>query len=280
MVKKVVSLFAAMFTALALCCVTAFADEDYSASLADQRGELSEYQAGELFRLMQRTAEEIHANVGVVLPPSVGSGNEINYCESFLEQSFGRNDNSVVLMLIEDGTGEQDWIDTTGSTARSLYGNRTDIILDSVYSSFDGLDSDGGNNYYAAIDKFCSTLSSVYNRPEDFETNSEYGASFESHNIEFSLNLGTVVGLIIAAVIAIIVVSSMAAHYKKRTPISARAYIVNNMTHFTRRNDVFIREFTTSHRIDDDHQGGGGHHGGGGGGHSSSGHSGGGGRHR
>ena len=150
-----------------------------------------------------------------------------------------------------------------------------------------GLDSGSGDNYPLAIEYFCSYLRN--NRTPyaggDYNIDYDYDGYYDDYDdgnrIYFSAT--HVIALIIAAIIACVTVNCISAGYRKKTPISARAYVENNMTKFTGRSDVFVREFTTSQRISSSSSGGGGGHrsSGGGGGHSrSGGHGGGGGRRR
>lgn len=129
---------------------------------------------------------------------------------------------------------------------------RIDSIFDAVY---DGLDSSGGDNYYAAVTNYCAYL-----------------RSHDSVPSKVDINIGHVGGVIVALIIAVCVANSQAAKYKKRAPVSARRYMDGSLTRFTQRGDVFVREYTTSHRISSSssggsrHSGGGGHRSGGGGG--------------
>ena len=119
----------------------------------------------------------------------------------------------------------------------------------------DILDSSGGDNYYAAVTNYCAYL-----------------RSHDSVPSKVDINIGHVGGVIVALIIAVCVANSQAATYKKRAPVSARRYMDGSLTRFTQRGDVFVREYTTSHRISSSssggsrHSGGGGHRSGGGGG--------------
>ena len=260
------------------------ADESvtYKVRLSDQQGELDGV-FDSIKQTMQETADEIGANIGVVLTNGVGPGNEQRYTDNFLNESFGEDSSSIVLMLVKAGTGEQDWI-SCSQHANDIYGNRVSSIFDEVYR---GLDSGSGDNYPLAIEYFCSYLRN--NRTPyaggDYNIDYDYDGYYDDYDdgnrIYFSAT--HVIALIIAAVIAAVTVNHISACYRKKTPISARAYVENNMTKFTGRSDVFVREFTTSQRISSSSSGGGGGHrsSGGGGGHSrSGGHGGGGGRRR
>lgn len=242
----------------------------YQTCLEDYQNALSSSEKSELLGEMQSTADKIGANIGVVLTNGIGSGNERQYTDDFLDDRFGYDSSSIVLMLVRAGTGEQDWI-SCSNHANDIYGSRTDRIFDAVY---DGLDSGGGDNYPAAIRKFCTYLE---DHPLAYS-----GDSSLDDGISFHVSMGNLIGVGIALAIALMVVNGMAAGYKKKNPVSARAYIESNMTKFTMRRDMFIREYTTSHRVSSSSSGGshGGGHSGGGGHSRSGGHGGGGGRHR
>lgn len=223
----------------------------YFGALEDNQDALSDQQEQELLALLDSTAREIRANVGVILGNYDLDGlSERSYAKDFHNSSFGEHSDSIVLMLVQAGSGKVDQIYCT-DRAYDMYQPRIDNIFDAVY---DGLDSTGGDNYYAAITEFCSYL-----------------RSHDSVPIGFEINIWHIGGLIIALIIAISVANGQAASYKKRAPVSARAYIDSGATRFTQRSDVFVREYTTSHRISSSsggshHSGGGGHRSGGGGG--------------
>ena len=213
---------------------------------------LSGEQAQELLDILDSTAREIHANVGVILGNASLDGlSERSYAKEFHNRSFGEYSDSIVLMLVQAGSGKVDQIYCT-DRAYDMYQPRIDSIFDAVY---DGLDSSGGDNYYAAVTNYCAYL-----------------RSHDSVPPKVDINIGHVGGVIVALIIAVCVANSQAAKYKKRAPVSARRYMDGSMTRFTQRGDVFVREYTTSHRISSSssggsrHSGGGGHRSGGGGG--------------
>lgn len=249
---------------LALVCMmgvmslTAFADADYGyyGAISDHQDALTDSQEKELLTLLDDTARDIRANVGVVFADSYMDGlSERSYTNVYLNSTFGGDSDSIVLMMVQTGSGKVDQIQATGS-AYDRYYSRIDSIFDSVY---DGFDSSGGENYYAAVEGFCDYLS-----------------RHSGGEIHFHLNTGNIGGIIVALIVAILIVNGNAATYRKKLPISARAYMKDDMTHFTERNDIFVREYTTSHRVSSSSSGshgghsgghsGGGHHSGGGGG--------------
>ena len=89
--------------------------------------------------------------------------------------------------------------------------------------------------------------------------------------------MALVIGIIVAAIFALMAANSTKAKYSKKKPIGADKYLDRRNTRVVRQVDSFVREYTTSVRISSSSGGGG--RSGGGGGHSG-GHGGGGGRHR
>lgn len=231
----------------------------YMASLTDHQNALSASEEKELLELLQTTADNIGVNLGVVLSDSLNGKTEEQYTDDYMYEQFGRESSSIVLMLVKEGTGNQDII-AFNKHAYDVYDSKYNAILDAVYS---GMDSGISPNYPEAIRKFCSYL-------ENHQTG--YGTGFEFH-----FGLGQIFMVVIAGLTALIFVSAHAAGYKKKAPVSARQYLERNSTNFTQRQDIYVREFTTSRRIS---SGSGGSHGGGGGHSRSGGHSSHGGRHR
>ena len=133
------------------------AEEDYGyfGALEDHQDALSGEQAQELLDILDSTAREIHANVGVILGNASLDGlSERSYAKEFHNRSFGEYSDSIVLMLVQAGSGKVDQIYCT-DRAYDMYQPRIDSIFDAVY---DGLDSSGGDNYYAAVTNYCAYL--------------------------------------------------------------------------------------------------------------------------
>lgn len=258
MAKKLTALlFAVVLAVCGALSLSCFAEDvyySYFGQLEDNQGVLTDDQQRELLTLLDDTAREISANVGVVLADRDLDGmTERAYAKAFHNKCFGEYSDSIVLMLVQSGSGKIDQLYMTDA-AYDMYYSRMDSIFDAVY---DGLDSGGGDNYYAAITEFCDYLT-IHS-----DVGGNGGAAFSFH-----LNMGHIAGLIAALVISFTVVGAYSATYKKRTPISARAYVDSNMTRITGRQDTFVREYTTSYRISSSS---GGSRGGGGGGHRSGG---------
>lgn len=255
LLKKLLPLLACavIFVMSGALSSVSFADDGYGyyGALEDHQDALSEQQEQSLLELLDSTAREIRANVGVILGDyDLGGMSERSYAKEFHNRIFGEHSDSIVLMLVQSGSGKVDQIYCT-DRAYDMYQPRIDSVFDAVYG---GLDSSGGDNYYVAVSEFCSYL-----------------RSHDSVPVEPDINIGHISGVILALIIAVCVANAQAAKYKKRAPVSARAYMDNSLTRFTERSDVFVREFTTSHRVSSSssggsHHSGGGHRSGGGGG--------------
>lgn len=235
----------------------------YMAVLEDYQDALSYEEETELLQRIQEAADYIGANVGVVLTNGLDGQSSSRFTDNFLDTHFGENSSSVVLMLVKSGTGEEDWLSFT-KDAYDIYYPKTKHIFNAVYR---GLDR-GGDNYPEAIKEFCNYL----------EVN-RWESSSGSSGSSFHLNAITLFGLLFSLVLSFVIVSNVAARYKKKALVSARAYLDNSMTRFTEKKDVFVREYTTSCKVSSS-SGGGGRSGGGGGRSHSGSRGGGGGRRR
>ncbi len=245
MIKKLTALVpAVVFAVLCLFSAPAHAEEYedyYIGVIEDYQDALTDSEERELLSEIQSAADDIGINVGVVLTDGLDGRSSQAFTDSFLDYRFGAYSDSIVLMLVKAGTNEQDWI-SYSNKAYDLYSGREDSIFDAVYS---GLDR-GGNNYHEAIREFCSYIKS------------------HRFSLSLTLNMFTLVGLVFAVAIALIVAGNMARGYSKKAPISARRYLDGSRTNYLERTDVYVREYTTSHKISSSSGGHGGRGGGGG----------------
>jgi len=255
---------AAAFTVFAvilllICGVPAFADEYdsyYTAALSDYDGVLSADEETELLSLMIETANDIGCNVGVVIADDLGGESDHKYAANYYASSFPKGSSAVVFLFNNDKSSpppNADYLYTYGK-GTDVFLPKDDKIFDAVY---DGLDSSG---YYSAIENFCKVLSRNGN-----------GGSV-SIDIE-SFLMPAFIALIIDLVITLSVMGGITRGYKKKAPVSAVGYLDQSRTRFTKKEDVFVREFTTSHRISSSSSGshGGGRSGGSRGSHRSGG---------
>ena len=249
----------------------------WQTELQDLDDVLTDKEEQELLAYMDLVAQDIECHVGVVITDDLNGMGDSEYADNFADESFGYGSDNIVILFCNDHI-HYDWISAYGK-ATDMYEPLIDDIFDRVY---DGLDSGGGNNYYSAIQYFCSylrdnqTTASSGNYDDYYSDNNYYYEDDEDFSIG-SLLIPAGISIAIAA----IAVSSTASGYTKKKPVSARSYMDSNRTKYTNRSDVYLRETTTHVRISSSSSGsrGGGSRGGGGG-RSRSGRSGGGGRRR
>ncbi len=227
---------------LIICGMPAFADEYdsyYTAALSDYDGVLSADEETELLSLMFETANDIECNVGVVIADDLGGESDHKYAANYYASSFPKGSSAVVFLFNNDKSSpppNADYLYTYGK-GTDVYLPKDDNIFDAVY---DVLYSSG---YYAAIKNFCKALSRYNN-----------GGSV-SVGIEIDL-MAVFIALVIDIVITLSVMGGITRGYKKKAPVSAVGYLDQSRTRFTKKEDVFVREFTTSHRISSSSSGG------------------------
>lgn len=273
-VKRAISVPAAL--AAVFCCmifmnVSAAADAVYKAVLVDLDGCIPDTNEAKLTEYMQKTADIIECNIGVVITADLNGMYYKDYADNFGDSNFGTGSSTVVLMLLNSNGNPAyadyvDWISTSGR-ARDYYDGKTDRIFNSVY---DGLDSSG---FEEAVKDFCDALVKYRGGSADTFQGS---ISVDLEGL-YAIFLGS---LVIGLVMSLIITGKVAAGYTKKVPVSAVSYLDGNRTAVTRKSDVFVKEYIRTYTTSSGGSRGGSSHGGGGGRHRSGGHGGGGGRHR
>lgn len=236
--------------------------------IGDYDDRLTDGQEKELLSLMETASDKTGLKIGVVITGDLEGKSDEKYTNDFGFSAFGDTD-WVVLMLFN-------------SYDKAEYASYTDVIsrhraaddrlkrfdeqmLDNIYAVLElNAYKDYGSddiyhlfNYYGGCKAFVNDVQKL---------GSDSLATRLLVIIEY--HLGQVLfGAAIAAVITVIIVTSVTKSYKKIKPISAANYIDQSRTRITRQVDQFVREYTTSVSRSSSSHGG---HGGGGGHHSSS----------
>lgn len=264
---------------------------EYNIVLSDLDDCLTDEEEQAVLDKMSEVSQKVGINIGIVISADLTSKSNLilsskKYLQEFSETNFGKDSDVVSLLLFNSHDLPQyyddyDEIDTMGK-GRKLYDNWVDDMFDSIYSRLDAYSpkSDlpskpnvyknySSANYYLACLAFCSQAEQYGNPSMVFW----YGL------MEFIMTHGMAImaGLIIAIIVVVIYSSSIKKRYSKKAPIGAVQYMDKKHTKVVRREDVFIREYTTSYRTSS--SSGGGRSGGGGGGGGGS-HGGGSGHHR
>lgn len=249
--------------------------EGFSVKLADLDDSLSAAEEQAILSQMEIAAKQIECNVGIVITDDLGGKNSEKYADSFADESFGYGSDNVVLLMCNDHIHE-DWISAYGR-GTDLYGRRIDDLFDRLYNGYDRSGfAEGLEEYLGALVYYGSGVGDDYYYDYDDDYEYEYNSDSDPFG---RFVFSWIAPLVVALVISLTAVSGVTSGYKRKKPVSARVYMDTRRTRFLSRQDNFVREYTSSHKISSSSGGGGGRRGGGGG-RSRSGRSGGGGRRR
>lgn len=256
----------------------------------------------EIFDRVEETSKSIGMGVAVYIG---GYSRSNSYTREFLgvalEKLFGTGDgdDSVGVYLDFEGGyagSAHDFIDTyrdayfwypeLGEDDTSSK-NRVERMLDDMYAY---LPSSGSTIYKSdvknAIDSFLDDLVTYkeagivnglhYQVAESGKWRfTQFGNIYESPIYYNYFFIFLLISLIVGIFTFVLFGSSIRKKYMFRESYSVSGYTSRNRIRLNNTQDIFVREYTTKHKIESSSGGGGGHGGGGGGGHSSSHHGGG-----
>ncbi len=252
MMKKLVS-FIVLFL-----CITVLTAPDchaYSAGIDDRAGIYSSSELSELEKRQEEVAELTGWNIAVITT-TTGFGldgvDACDYAEKYYDDTFGASSSSVVYLIDIDYR----WIAMDGDVLNYFNEKRFNTMMDkceNYYMNYE--DVKNLNAFYDYLEKYYEQGTVAYDENigplgDDFEEAIEY---YDKPSSGFSAGAGAVAGLIAAAIAIISVVSG----YKFHHAPSANTYLDSNNIDMYRRQDRFVREFTTRTRIDSSSSGGG-----------------------
>ncbi len=262
--KKILSFLAAAVISAAAFALPVSAAE----SVIDDKAGL--YSAGELAELeekQQAVSDLTGWNIAVVTTDT-GFGTDgaraMKYAENYYDEKFGSSSSSVVYLIDLDYRH----FAMDGDVLNYFNTKRLDKLITECEEEYFDYD-DVGN-----LETFYYYLEYYYNSGT-VKADSNVGAKGEdfvpSMGIEAEINVTILLaGIIAGAVAAAIGISIVLSRYKFHHAPTANCYLNSNTINIYRRQDRFVREYTTRTRIDSDSGGGSSDSGGGssGGGHS------------
>lgn len=256
--KKFLSVLAAAVISAAFTVLPVSAAESI---IDDQAGLYTESQLEELREKQQAVSDLTGWNIAVVTS-GVGFGTDgataMRYAEDYYDNTFGSDSSSEVYLIDLDYRH----FAMDGDVLNYFNKSRLRDMMDDCEEEYFDYD-DVGN-----LEKFYYHLERCYNKGT-VEYDSSIGAKGEDFvpsmgyekEFNFVILLSSVITGGIAAAIGIAIVLS---RYKFHHSPTANCYLNSNTINVYRRQDRFVREYTTRTRIDTDSGGSGG----GGGGHS------------
>lgn len=246
--KKLLSFLAAAVISAAAAVLPVSAAE----SIIDDKAGL--YTQSELSKLeaKQQTVSDLTGWNIAVVTTNTGFGSNLtraaSYAEDYYDEHFGRNSSSVVYLI------DLDWrhVVIDGDVRNYINTIRLDTMQDECEIKYKKYD-DVGN-----LETFYYYLEYYYNNGT-VEYDSEIGSKGIFFDFDFTIFLASMIAGAIAAAIGIAIVLS---RYKFHHAPTANCYLNSNTINMYRRQDRFVREYTTRTRIDSGGSGGGGHSGG------------------
>lgn len=261
--KKLFSVIISLFAAALMTAVSAVNVSAYSAGINDKAGL---YSSSEIKKLEERQAEVSELtgwNIAVVTT-NTGFGADgiaaCDYAERYYDEMFGADSSSVVYLIDLDYR----WIAMDGDVLNYFNSSRFDTMMDECeYCYRDYRDVENLETFYYYLEYYYSQGTVEYDpnigaKGDDFESSIEYYGSAPKFFRTDVFVAFLVTGAVIAAISIAIVVSRYKLHYAP----TANCYLNSNTINYYRKNDYFVREFTSRTRINDS-SGGGSHHSGG-----------------
>ena len=265
--KGILAAAAAVFAGVCALSIPASA---YSAGIDDRAGLYTQSEREELEARQEQVAELTGWNIAVVTT-DIGMGEvgvrAMKYAQDYYDETFGSDSSSVVYLIDLDYR----FISMDGDVLNYFNTSRFDTMFKECQSRYMDYD-DVGN-----LETFYNYL--VYYHDEGtVPYDSNMGAKGPGYKPSDSVNsfnfgVGLMVGFIPAALAIIIIVS----RYKYHHAAPPNCYLNGNSINMYRRQDRFVREYTTRTRIESSSGSSGGGGGGGGISHGGSSHGGGGG---
>ncbi len=295
--KNILKIFAALMSLavlITICPLGAFAatntaqgfdkDKTYLCGVYDDKGLFTESELEELDELVRETSEELELYICIYLSDIARGENSTNkFADEAYDELFGKDTDGVFYYMdLSEQYSPYDYISTAGK-GMLLYDDHIDSMLNTIFNDLpasgepivDYEISTGINTICRVLKSYGSDEPSLFDYQYDSYTDKyiymKDGKTVVSTSPPLAIKLrnGTI-SLIIGAAIALIIFFTAKSHYKFKVSYNPRSYVSRKDSHFKRKEDLFIRAYTTKVRIESSSGGGGGGgggHGGGGGSH-------------
>ncbi|MCM1132021.1 MAG: hypothetical protein NC340_00960 [Ruminococcus flavefaciens] len=311
--KKVLIIMLTVFALLPFTATTAFAGESSGgigkkgnmhitepidpteSGISDNGGFFGEDELDGLEMLIQQKADKLDMNIFVFIAGSECSGYSDYKTECFSDDTYDElygEDTDGVFYFVDLSTKKPayDYISTSGKAVlmyqkhiQSIHNVCQSLLPPSSAADYSIYREDVAN----AVSQFLTQLDYYYNENlhgyyHDESSDKYFYYKGSNLVISYSPPLSVrmrplIFALPIGIISAIIFYFAMKNKYKFKASVNPVAYVSHEETQFTRKDDRFIRTYTTKEKIESNSESG---HSSGGGGHSHSGGHGGGGSHR
>lgn len=191
---------------------------DFDNSLSDEEEKI-------LASEINSAEDKYGLNIAIVITSDLNGKSSQSYADDFYDDKFGINTNGILFLM--DNYSQWDHISTSGS-AVSMYSEK---YIDKMFSAVTPDIKRG--DYLGASEKFLDMLD---------KKNAAINGFFRM------LPFGAAAGCLISLVACLIIAHG----YKHRNKISPRNYVSENETHFTVKQDRYVRQYTTKVKIESD----------------------------
>lgn len=264
MMKKITAFISVLVISLTLFSVSVSAKryDEGKVFVSDKESYLSDSEFDDIVDTAEKLSDKTGYNVGIIITDDIGSKSPVAFSDDAYMDVFKKDSDGFMILLNNDTY--EDHISTAGNA----------ILMYSDARLMNTLDSAGSylkeEEFYSALKVMLTKLDSYYDAGVPAE-NEGYtkddikdatGQDFLGRliNIVHRLGILFVIFIVVSIVTFLIVKSS----YRFKTAESARTYVNKSETFFREKQDIYIREYTTSHKISSDSSGGGSRGGGGG----------------
>lgn len=264
MMKRLITLISVLLISLTLFSVSVSAKryDEGKVFVSDKEGYLSDSEFDNIVDTAEKLSDKTGYNVGIIITDDIGSKSPVAFSDDAYMDVFKKDSDGFMILLNNDTY--EDHISTSGNA----------ILMYSDARLMNTLDSAGSylkeEEFYSALKVMLGKLDSYYDagvpsENEGYTTKDIDDATGQDFlgrliNIVHRLGILFVIFIVVSIVTFLIVKSS----YRFKTAESARTYVNKSETFFREKQDIYIREYTTSHKISSDSSGGGSRGGGGG----------------
>ena len=229
-------LYTKIFLGLIMALFIAFGVNDQSINAADSNCKVHDFddslkdsEEEKLNKKVAKAADKIDANVAVVITSDKAGRPSEMYAKEVYTDLFGANSDGVLLLI--DNDTEYDYIFASGKI-RSKYDRYADSFMDDISPCVKKGD------YVSAV--------------EEFADNIDLSAYKKSGTMK-RIAKGALIGVVVSLVVCLLIAKS----YKSVKKYEAKNYEVKGDTRFSRKDDRFLREYTTKTKIESNNDGSG-----------------------
>ncbi len=257
MMKKITAFISVLVISLTLFSVSVSAKryDEGKVFVSDKESYLSNSEFDDIVDTAEKLSDKTGYNVGIIITDDIGSKSPVAFSDDAYMDVFTKNSDGFMILLNNDTY--EDHISTAGNAILMYSDARLMNTLDSAGSYLKEED------FYSAIKVMLGKLDSYYDagvpsENEGYTTKDIYDATGQDFlgrliNIVHRLGILFVIFIVVSIITFFIIKSS----YRFKTAESARTYVNKSETFFREKQDTYIREYTTSHKISSSSSGGG-----------------------